>query len=87
MDPQSGQVTAVIASERNSLRTAIRFQVITIGWMVFESAAAIGAAIAAGSLLLVTFRIDSVIELNSAIVVFRRCRMERLPSFTPEALS
>jgi divalent metal cation (Fe/Co/Zn/Cd) transporter len=66
-----------IALERNSpLRTALRLETITIIWMVIEAAAAIGAGIAAGSLLLFTFGIDSGIELTSAIVVSRRLRFE-----------
>jgi divalent metal cation (Fe/Co/Zn/Cd) transporter len=56
--------------------TALRLEIITIAWMVIEAAAAIGAGIAARSLLLVAFGIDSAIELASAIVVFRRFQME-----------
>lgn len=70
-------MTEVIVSERKPLlRTAFRLEVITITWMVIEAVAAIGAGIAAGSLLLVAFGIDSGIELTSAIVVFRRFRFE-----------
>src|SRR5262249_28571178 len=68
----------VIASERNcSLRTALRLEIVTISWMIIEAAVAIGAGIAARSLLLVAFGIDSAIELASAIVVFRRLRIEK----------
>lgn len=70
-------MTEVIVLERNSPeRTAVRLEVITIIWMVIEAAVAVGAGIAAGSLLLVAFGIDSGIELTSAIVVFRRFRFE-----------
>jgi divalent metal cation (Fe/Co/Zn/Cd) transporter len=70
-------MTEAIALKRNSLsRSAIRLEIITIIWMVVEATAAIGAGIAAGSLLLVAFGIDSGIELTSAIVVFRRFRFE-----------
>jgi divalent metal cation (Fe/Co/Zn/Cd) transporter len=44
--------------------------------MIVEAVAAIGAGIAAGSLLLFAFGIDSGIELTSAILVFRRFRFE-----------
>ena len=57
-------------------RTAIKLELATVIWMVVETAAAVGAGIAAGSLLLVAFGIDSGIELLSAIVVFRRFRLE-----------
>ncbi|SRR5260370_20239030 len=70
-------MTEVIVLERNSPeRTAVRLEIITIIWMVIEAAVAVGAGIAAGSLLLVAFGIDSGIELTSAIVVFRRFRFE-----------
>jgi divalent metal cation (Fe/Co/Zn/Cd) transporter len=70
-------MTELTILERNSPgRTAIRLEVITIIWMVIEAVAAIGAGIAAGSLLLFAFGIDSGIELTSAIVVFRRFRVE-----------
>ena len=70
-------MSEAIALERNSpLRTALRLEIITLIWMVIEAVAAIGAGIAAGSLLLFAFGIDSGIELASAIVVFRRFRFE-----------
>jgi divalent metal cation (Fe/Co/Zn/Cd) transporter len=70
-------MTEGIVLERNSPeRTAVRLEIITIIWMVIEAAVAIGAGIAANSLLLVAFGIDSGIELASAIVVFRRFRIE-----------
>ena len=70
-------MSEAIALERNSpLRTALRLEIITIPWMVIEAVAAIGAGIAARSLLLFAFGIDSGIELTSAIVVFRRFRFE-----------
>jgi divalent metal cation (Fe/Co/Zn/Cd) transporter len=70
-------MTEGIVLERNSPeRTAVRLEIITIIWMVIEAAVAIGAGIAANSLLLVAFGIDSGIELASAIVVSRRFRIE-----------
>lgn len=67
----------VIASQRNSLlQTALRLEIVTIIWMLIEAVAAIGAGIVARSLLLVAFGIDSAIELASAVIVFRRFRLE-----------
>jgi len=72
----------VIALERNPLlRTALRLEIITIAWMVIEAFVAVGAGIAARSLLLVAFGIDSAIELASAIVVFRRFWIESKKRF------
>jgi divalent metal cation (Fe/Co/Zn/Cd) transporter len=75
-------MSEAIAFEKNSpLRTALRLEVITIIWMVIEAVAAIGAGIAARSLLLVAFGIDSAIELASAVIVFRRFRIECAEKF------
>jgi divalent metal cation (Fe/Co/Zn/Cd) transporter len=49
----------------------------TIGWMVIEAAVSLGAGIMAGSIALVAFGIDSVIELISAGVLLRRLNLER----------
>jgi divalent metal cation (Fe/Co/Zn/Cd) transporter len=44
----------------------------TVGWMVIEGAVAIGAGIAAHSVALTAFGVDSGIELFSSVVVLRR---------------
>jgi divalent metal cation (Fe/Co/Zn/Cd) transporter len=76
------RLKGVIALERNPLlRTALRLEIITIAWMVIEAFVAVGAGIAARSLLLVAFGIDSAIELASAIVVFRRFWIESKKRF------
>ena len=54
------------------VRAALRLEWITIGWMVIEAAVAIGAGVAAGSLVLLAFGIDSIIELISAGVLLWR---------------
>jgi divalent metal cation (Fe/Co/Zn/Cd) transporter len=70
------------AFERSSvLRAALRVQIVTIVWVVIEAAIAICAGIVTRSLLLVAFGIDSAIELASAIVVFRRFRIESHEKF------
>src|SRR5881275_353561 len=57
-----------IVFEKNSaLRAALRLEIITIIWMVIEAAVAFG--------------IDSAIELASAVVVFRRLRIESCEEF------
>src|SRR5438445_11315773 len=57
-------------------RAPLRLEIVTIVWMVIEAAVAVGAGIAARSLLLIAFGIDSAIELASAVIVFRRFRFE-----------
>src|SRR6266700_830646 len=63
------------------LRSALRLEIVTIVWMVIEAAVAVGAGIAASSLLLVAFGIDSAIELASAVIVFQRFRIEFTEKF------
>jgi len=63
------------------IRSALRLEIVTIVWMVIEAAVAVGAGIAARSLLLVAFGIDSAIELASAVIVFRRFRIESHEKF------
>jgi divalent metal cation (Fe/Co/Zn/Cd) transporter len=55
---------------------ALRVEAATIAWMVVEAGVAIGSGIVARSLLLVAFGADSVIELISAVVLWRRLRVE-----------
>jgi divalent metal cation (Fe/Co/Zn/Cd) transporter len=57
-------------------RGGVRIEIISVVWMVIEGAVAIGAGIAAGSLLLTAFGIDSVIELVSAAVLLWRLAAE-----------
>jgi len=50
---------------------------VTIGWNVVEAIVAIGAGLAAGSIALVGFGLDSVIESISGIALYRRLAFER----------
>ena len=58
------------------IREAFRLEWLTIGWMTVEAVVAIGAGITAGSLVLVAFGLDSVIELASAGVLMWRLSVE-----------
>ena len=58
------------------IREAFRLEWLTIGWMTVEAVVAIGAGITAGSLVLVAFGVDSVIELASASVLMWRLSVE-----------
>jgi len=59
------------------IRSGIQIEVITIIWMVVEMAVAIGAGVAAGSILLTAFGIDSLIELISGGILLWRLLVER----------
>lgn len=56
------------------MRRGIRLEELTVAWMVIEAAVAIGAGIAARSVLLTAFGVDSVIELLSGVVLYRRLK-------------
>jgi hypothetical protein len=55
---------------------AFRLEYITLAWMLVEAAVAIGSGIAAGSLILMAFGIDSLIELASACLLIWRLTVE-----------
>jgi divalent metal cation (Fe/Co/Zn/Cd) transporter len=58
------------------IRDAFRLEWLTIAWMTIEAAVALGSGIAAGSLTLIAFGADSVIELASAGVLVWRLTVE-----------
>ncbi len=54
-----------------AVRRGVRIEIVTVGWMVAEAVIAVGAGIAAKSVLLTAFGIDSVVELLSGIVLLQ----------------
>ena len=58
------------------IREAFRLEWLTIGWMAVEAVIAIASGAAAGSLVLIAFGLDSVIELASAGVLVWRLSVE-----------
>jgi divalent metal cation (Fe/Co/Zn/Cd) transporter len=58
------------------IRQAFRLEWVTIGWMAIEAAVAVAVGIAARSITLVAFGLDSVIELASAGVLIWRLSTE-----------
>lgn len=65
------------SSRGHDVRAGVAVERLTIGWMVLEAAVSLTAGIMAGSIALVAFGIDSVIELVSAGVLLRRLILER----------
>ena len=59
-----------------AIRSAFRLEYLTLGWMTIEAAVGIGAGVAAGSLALIAFGADSLIELASAGVLVWRLTVE-----------
>jgi cation diffusion facilitator family transporter len=58
------------------LRRALLLEALTVSWNVIEGIIAVAAGVAAGSVALISFGIDSFIETTSAIVVGWRLRLE-----------
>ncbi|HLK82989.1 MAG TPA: cation transporter [Xanthobacteraceae bacterium] len=58
------------------IERAFRLEYLTFAWMMVEAAVAIGSGLAAGSLTLTAFGIDSLIELASATVLLWRLTVE-----------
>jgi divalent metal cation (Fe/Co/Zn/Cd) transporter len=58
------------------IREAFRLEWFTVAWMVVEAAVAIGAGVAARSITLLAFGVDSLIELASAAVLIWRLTVE-----------
>jgi hypothetical protein len=73
-----GKMTDAVAVEGRAalVREAFRLEYLTMGWMVVEAGVAIGSGIAAHSVTLLAFGIDSVIELASAGVLIWRLSVE-----------
>lgn len=69
-------VNSLSTERRQGLGAGLRLQTISIVWMFAEAGISVGAGIAAGSLLLIAFGADSVIELISAGVLYWRLRKE-----------
>lgn len=70
---------SLLAAKHNRaalIEEAFRLEWLTIGWMTVEAVAGIASGLAAGSLLLTAFGLDSVIELASAGVLVWRLRVE-----------
>jgi len=75
-----GRDDAAVLAE--GLEAGLRLEAASIAWMVTEAAVSVGAGVASGSLLLIAFGADSVLELVSAALLFWRLRRQaqgRLP--------
>lgn len=69
--------TASTASRPSLLRRALRLEYLTVGWNLVEGVVAIAAALAAGSVALLGFGIDSFVESASGSVLIWRLLAER----------
>jgi len=65
-----------MVERRAAVRVGVRLELVTVVWMVVEAVVAIGAGIAARSVLLTAFGFDSVIELISGGTLLWRLSSE-----------
>jgi divalent metal cation (Fe/Co/Zn/Cd) transporter len=59
------------------VRRGLRLEYITVGWNIVEGAVSVGAALLAGSVALLGFGIDSLVETASGAILIWRLRAER----------
>lgn len=64
------------ADRPHLLRRGLRLEWLTVGWNIIEGIIAVGAALAAGSVALLGFGIDSFVESSSGTVLIWRLRAE-----------
>jgi divalent metal cation (Fe/Co/Zn/Cd) transporter len=69
-------VTA-IDSHASVVRRALHLEYATVGWNVVEGIVAVGAALAAGSVALLGFGVDSFVETASGAILIWRLQAER----------
>jgi divalent metal cation (Fe/Co/Zn/Cd) transporter len=72
-------------SRETLLRRGLRLEVFTIAWNVVEGLVAVGAGVAAGSIALVGFGVDSCIEVTAGATLFWRMRKEASGDHSPAA--
>lgn len=72
----SPHVTPMQGERAALVRAGVRIEYFTVAWMVVEAVVSIGAGVVAGSLLLIAFGLDSVIELVSGAILLWRLSVE-----------
>ena len=70
-------LSAHSAARDGLVRRGIALEIFTLGWMTIEAAVAVAAGLVAGSVALIAFGIDSVIEFVAALVVLQTFRAEQ----------
>lgn len=77
---------AATADRRGLLRRGLRLEYLTVGWNVVEGIIAVGAGLAAGSIALIGFGIDSFVETISGSVLIWRLSAETRADLDEEAV-
>jgi divalent metal cation (Fe/Co/Zn/Cd) transporter len=76
---------AIAPPRQDLLRRGLRLEYLTVGWNVVEGGVSVAAAVAAGSVALFGFGMDSFVETTSGLVLIWRLRAERWAR-DPEAI-
>jgi divalent metal cation (Fe/Co/Zn/Cd) transporter len=69
-------LTTLAPARRGLLGRALRLEYLTVGWNIVEGIVAVAAALAAGSVALLGFGIDSFVESVSGLILIWRLRAE-----------
>jgi divalent metal cation (Fe/Co/Zn/Cd) transporter len=79
------QINLPIATRRTqSLRRGLLLEYFTVGWNVLEAVVGLAAGFVAGSVALVGFALDSVVEASSGSILIWRLRSEERGTRTAE---
>jgi divalent metal cation (Fe/Co/Zn/Cd) transporter len=69
-------MTSLTGSRPDLLRRGLHLEYLTVGWNIVEGLIAIGAGLAAGSIALIGFGVDSIVETVSGLVLIWRLSAE-----------
>ena len=69
-------MTGLAGSRPDLLRRGLRLEYLTVGWNIVEGLIAVGAGLAAGSIALIGFGVDSFVETVSGLVLIWRLSAE-----------
>jgi len=72
-------LTDAFSARANQVRTGRKLEFLTIGWNSLEALIAVAAGLLAGSVALVGFGFDSVIEVSSGVAILWRLSLDADP--------
>lgn len=75
-----------VATRAHLLARGLRLEYLTVGWNIVEGLIAVGAGVAAGSIALIGFGVDSFVETISGGVLVWRLREEALGNADEERI-
>jgi len=70
-------LAAIVPDRRALVQRGLRLELLTVGWNSAEAVIGIAAGLLAGSIALVGFGLDSVIEVSSGAILLWRLRADR----------